>query len=83
MLKRVFWLVVAGVAGWLIWMWYQQRQSDLSSGAPHFAPPAPIDRPSAFPPAARPLSPAAPGEAGEPAATGLETAELILGFTAG
>jgi hypothetical protein len=84
MLKRVFWLVVAGVAGWLIWMWYQQRQSDLSSGAPHFAPPAPIDRPSAFPPApARPLQPVAPRQTDQPAAAELETAERVPGAAEG
>jgi hypothetical protein len=50
MLKRVFWLAVAAVGGWLIWMWYQQRQNEHSGGAPHFAPPRPLDHTAAFPP---------------------------------
>jgi hypothetical protein len=82
MLKRVFWLVVAGAAGWLIWMWYQQRQSDISSGAPHFAPPSPVERPAAFAPV-RPQPSAAPQQSAELATADLEAAERIPGAAEG
>ena len=38
MLKRVFWLIVVAIGGWIAWQWFRQRQSELGDSMPHFAP---------------------------------------------
>ena len=38
MLKRVFWLMVVAIGGWLAWQWFRQRQSEFGDTMPHFAP---------------------------------------------
>jgi Domain of unknown function (DUF5679) len=64
MLKRIFWLSVVAICGWLAWQWFRQRQGEFGELTPHFAPARPYTPPT--PPAADPdetLAPAAPGEA--------------------
>ena len=43
MRKRLFWLVLVGAAGWLIWQWIRQRQAEMAETMPHFAPPRRFD----------------------------------------
>src|SRR5689334_3278830 len=38
MLKRVFWLAVVAIGGWIAWQWFRQRQNEISNTMPHFAP---------------------------------------------
>jgi hypothetical protein len=62
MLRRIFWLVLIGVAGWVAWMWLRRRQGDFAHPAPQFAPPRPFERPTspAFAPPHTPGTTAAP-----------------------
>ena len=39
MRKSLFWLVLMGAAGWLIWQWVRQRQAEMTDTIPQFAPP--------------------------------------------
>ena len=39
MLKRSFWLLLAAVAGALIWAWARQRRDEFSDHTPQFTPP--------------------------------------------
>ena len=77
--KRIFWLACAAVAIWLIWMRLRQRQDELATSAPQFAPPrtfvpppptaAPARKPDlGEPPAATP-APAPPVAETPPAST--------------
>jgi hypothetical protein len=60
MLKRIFWLALAAVAGWLLWRLWQQRQDNFGALPPQLAPLEPIGRPAPFgPPAALPPTPSA------------------------
>ena len=71
MLKRLFWLVVAGLAGWLAWLWVQQRKSEFTDTIPQFVParPSAPASPSPQPPAqVVPPDEAAVGEPEAPAA---------------
>jgi hypothetical protein len=64
MLRRIFWLSIVAICGWLAWQWFRQRQSEFGETTPHFAPARPYTPPT--PPATDPdetLAPAAPGEA--------------------
>lgn len=48
--KRIFWLIFAALAVWLIWMRLRQRQGELAATTPQFAPPRTFE----------PLTPATP-----------------------
>jgi hypothetical protein len=37
--KRIFWLICAAIASWLIWMRLRQRHDDFAASIPQFAPP--------------------------------------------
>ena len=51
--KRVFWLICAAVAGWLIWMRLRQRQAEFATTTPQFAPPHTFVPPTSAIPLAR------------------------------
>jgi Domain of unknown function (DUF5679) len=44
MLKRIFWLALAGVGGWLLYRIWQQRQEDFGGTTPLLAPLEPYGR---------------------------------------
>jgi hypothetical protein len=80
MLKRIFWLSVIAICGWMAWQWFRQRQGEFGDATPHFAPAHPYTPPAR--PATDPdeaLAPAAPGEApasaDAPPAVALDTPE--------
>jgi Domain of unknown function (DUF5679) len=63
MLKRILWLSVIAIGGWLAWQWFRQRQGEFGDTIPHFAPARPYTPPT--PPVADPdeaLAPAPPGQ---------------------
>ena len=37
--KRIFWLALAAVVGWLLWMRLRQRQEEFAAATPQFAAP--------------------------------------------
>ena len=81
MLKRVFWLIVAAIGGWIAWQWFRQRQSEFGGTIPQFAP-APQYIPPAAPPSIASQAPAAPPahatpEAPAPAIAASELDELF------
>jgi uncharacterized protein DUF5679 len=88
MFKRIFWLSLAAVVGWLLWRLWQQRQQDFGATTPLLAPlepfgrhiPTPASAPAAQPaatttPAAEP-APAPAAEPARPAATPADTGAL-------
>jgi uncharacterized protein DUF5679 len=64
MLKRIFWLALIALGGWLLWSLWRQRQEAYHATIPQFAPIAP-----AAPPASTSTAPAkaAPPPAPQPA----------------
>ncbi|HJZ49697.1 MAG TPA: DUF5679 domain-containing protein [Roseiflexaceae bacterium] len=38
-LKRIFWLALAGIIGWVIWMRLRERQEEFAATTPQFAAP--------------------------------------------
>ena len=80
MLKRILWLSVIAICGWLAWQWFRQRQGEFGDAVPHFAPAHPYRppaRPVADPDEA--LAPAPPGQppaaVNAPAAVALDSPE--------
>jgi hypothetical protein len=65
MIKRVFWLALAALTGWLIWWLLRQRQQEFATTTPQFRPPQAFDLPA---PRGSELgaAPAAPIRATEP-----------------
>jgi hypothetical protein len=46
MIKRILWLSVIAVCGWLAWQWFRQRQGEFGDIVPHFAPARPYTPPT-------------------------------------
>jgi cytoskeletal protein RodZ len=73
MLKRVFWLLLIGAGGWLLWRWWRQRQEEFSAQTPYLARLEPRPQPAPAAPAPTPPMPAStppvPPSTPEPAST--------------
>jgi hypothetical protein len=79
MIKRIFWLALATLVGWLIWWLLRQRQQEFASTTPQFQPPRAFDQPTPRASelgtaSAAPTRAAEPPEQAPPAAP--ETAEI-------
>jgi Domain of unknown function (DUF5679) len=59
MLKRIFWLALIALGGWLLWSLWRQRQEAYHATIPQFAPIAPAAPPApSIPPASTSAAPA-------------------------